>query len=162
MNIQTVVLTAGVLIMGLGCGHPGSVGTGGGGGARPEVVAQPKRFTQLVDGFSSLLDCQGATQGSVFNCEHELLLCPNGGFTLMLTDIMNEGRYTQQGQQVDGALEGSGDAPGRFTATLAQDGSTFTSPQLPGSHPWNRQLLSGAALTQAQDTCAAMEGRFWW
>ena len=151
-----------VLAWSVGCGHPGSQGATNPEVEPPEAQQQPMQFNQLVDGATSVEDCRAANQGSVFNCEHVLLLCPNGGFTLLLTDIMNEGRFSRDGQQVEAELEGGGDGPGRFSATLDAQESSLTSPQLGGEHRWLRQLLDAPARQQAVQSCQAIEGRTWW
>jgi hypothetical protein len=115
-------------------------------------------YASLADGFTTLESCQAAAQGSVFNCQRSLSLCRNGGFTLLVTDIINLGRYTQSGNQLTATLSGAGDAPAQFTATLNADG-TLTSKELAGQNPWEKQALSVAEEKRLGEDCAAFEQR---
>ena len=89
-------------------------------------------------------------------------MCPNGGYSLILTDIVNEGRFTRSGNNLSASQEGAGDGPGTFSATLENEGSRLSSPQLAGDHAWERKTLDSAEGQTVRDGCNAMEGRTWW
>jgi hypothetical protein len=150
------VLSAFLLLSALACGGPQPQVE------PPESQAQVLSFTRLVDGVASLAQCEAATVGSGFNCTQLLTLCPNGGYSLMVTDIMNEGTFTRTGNSVDATQQGSGDGPAHFSAVLETQETVLSSAELAGEHPWERQALTGTDAQQAADGCAAMEGRTWW
>ncbi|MBA3499345.1 MAG: hypothetical protein M4D80_09850 [Myxococcota bacterium] len=111
-------------------------------------------FEQLVDGFATLGECEAATQGSGFNCKRTLTLCDNGGFTLIVTDIVNEGRYDLDGKDVTATRASPGDGPSMFSLTLNASG--FESPELAGANPWAKTTVD------ASSECSTLEGRMWW
>src|SRR5438093_710912 len=60
----------------------------------------PLHLTQLADPFETLEQCLQASQNTIFNCYHWLDLCKNGGFSLVLTDIENEGAFLRSGYSI--------------------------------------------------------------
>ena len=44
----------------------------------------------------------------LYNCEPTLTLCPDGGFQLLVTDILNGGTYEIDGDELRGTLDGDG------------------------------------------------------
>jgi hypothetical protein len=125
----------------------------GGSSAANETVA----YQQLVEGFPDLATCLAMTEGELFNCTRSLTLCSNGGFELVVTDIVNEGLYTVEDRRIVATLAAPGDAPETFTFVPIPDG--LESPELGGTHPWRP---SGTEADQLDETCAALEGRTWW
>lgn len=118
------------------------------------ATVKTTQFQQLVEGFATLAECEAATQGSGFNCMRSLTLCDNGGFTLIVTDIVNEGRYDLDGEDVTATRASPGDGPSTFSLTLNATG--FESPELGSTNPWRK------TTADASGECAALEGRTWW
>ena len=126
----------------------------------PRVVGQDMLFTQLDDGFDTLEACLAATAGSVFNCNHALTLCKNGGFVLVVTDIANEGSFVEEGKTLRAFTSGSGDGPREFSLIL--DGDALTSRELSGRYLWNRRELTADQARRIDEDCSSLEGRTWW
>jgi hypothetical protein len=128
------------------------VACGGGSSSVDEDV----EYQQLVDGFPDLETCLAETEGELFNCTRWLVLCANGGFELVVTDIVNEGLYTIDGDVITLRLESPGDAPDKIT--FRESGEGLASSQLGGSQPW---LVTATGTESLESSCSALEGRTW-
>lgn len=126
----------------------------------PVAVAEVTKYARLVGPYETLAECRAATAGEVFNCEQSIVLCPNGAYILVVTDIVNEGSYVLDGDDVRGTQQDVGDGAATFTLRRAADG-TFTSAEL-GGRPWRPATLDAAEREDLVDDCAAIEGRRWW
>jgi hypothetical protein len=127
-----------------------------------ETVDENTRYVQLSDDFETLEACQAAAGGSAFACVRRLTLCTNGGYTLNVTDISNEGVYSIEGDTIVGRQGGAGDGPERFTGKLGPGRTSFTSPELSGRHPWRKVTLQGEERLRVDEDCEVLPGRDWW
>ena len=126
-------------------------------GAR--TLPSDRSFTQLVDGAATHEQCiANAPPG--FNCLHRLELCANGGFMLVVTDIINEGSYEVSGSSVSAVMRSPGDGPETFELTLTTEG--FTSAELAGQHPWLEREVFESDRERLATSCASLTGRHWW
>jgi hypothetical protein len=90
--------------------------------------------------------CRTANPDETFECVQSLVLCPNGDFTLRLTEVVNAGGYAlRPGNVVQALRRGSGDGPERFSGVADDDAGTFASetPELEGV--WTRVTMGAAA-----------------
>jgi hypothetical protein len=122
-----------------------------------KVITTDLQFQQLVDDALDLETCRAETAGTGFNCLRALTVCANGGFLLIVTDIVNEGRYTASNGVHVADRKSPGDGPAQFTFTLT--GDMLESTELAGDHSWERGNTAADSLA---DACGALEGRFWW
>jgi hypothetical protein len=60
----------------------------------------------------------------LFNCTPSLSLCADGSATILVTDIVNAGSYTETDDAITTAFE-SGDVPSEIEFTIADDGATL-------------------------------------
>lgn len=117
-------------------------------------------LTQLADPFETIEQCLQVTQDTEFNCYRWLNLCKNGGFNLVLTDIVNEGVFLRIGYSIQATQMGNGDGPAGFDGILADDGS-FTSQVLGGSRPFQNHVLTELDRINLDEDCSALAGRPW-
>jgi hypothetical protein len=158
------VLLSSLLITASACndeganGSSGSGGQGGGGGG----VAADRVYERLVDGFESEEACEQATAGTGFNCLNSLVLCQNSGFTLVVTDIINEGRCEPSGGSLLCTVLGPGDLGSGTELTVAPGDGTAEIAELAGDHPWVELERTEAEAASTADSCNALTGRTWW
>ena len=69
--------------------------------------------------YDDLSDCPN---DPLFNCTADLALCDDGRAVILVTDIINDGTYTQSGETIAAAW-GAGDVPAQVEFTLQSDGS---------------------------------------
>ena len=80
---------------------------------------------------------------------------------LVVTDILDEGFFTLQGNSVQAVQMGPGDGPRWFSGSLSADG-TFTSAELGDTRPFQSRVLSDRARSQLDAQCAQLEKLAWW
>lgn len=147
-----------VAALAAGCGDDGAAAVDA-GGPDASTLTGNRRFAQLIDGYDDLPRCQAEAPPGL-NCLRWLELCANGGFVLVVTDIVNEGTYVMAGSAVTATRQAPGDGPASFTLTLGAAG--FTSPELAGRHPWSIDTLDADEARGLAESCAALTGRTWW
>ena len=74
-----------------------------------------------------------------------------------MTDVVDEGRWHLDGEDLVAEMANPNDVPAHFTLRLVDD--TVESAALAGEHPW--ELVDAERETLDTD-CAFLEGRTWW
>jgi hypothetical protein len=144
-------------------GAGGQAGSGGqSGSAGGQGVTSDRSYARLVDDFGSEEACLQATSGTGFNCNNGLVLCQNSGFALLLTDIINEGRCTPNGESLLCTVLGPGDLAEDTKLTVTLGNATVDIPEIAGVHPWVEHEMTPDRVAYTADVCEAMTGRFWW
>jgi hypothetical protein len=119
------------------------------------VFDEDVRYERLADEYDDASQCPA---NGLPNCHAVFEFCANGGFTLVLTDIVEEGTYVREGNDLTMTFQP--DATSGFEAMLRTDG-TMDASEIGGRHPWLRIPLTAPDAAQLADTCAALEGRSW-
>jgi hypothetical protein len=90
------------------------------GPARTRHFAEERAYVRPL--FATVADCEAAQPaGFHVNCEQVLRFRPDGGAEVMVTDILNPGRYVIRGQRVEVELADSIELPGRLVFLLSPD-----------------------------------------
>jgi hypothetical protein len=108
-------------------------------------------YGRVVPPYQTVQACRDAVQDGLFNCRPSIVLCPDGRYELLVTDIINEGTYAIDGDELRFTMTGAGDAPDAFVGTIGDD-DTLASPDLPYS-PWPR--IDAAPYRDACETTPA-------
>ena len=119
------------------------------------VASDDARFLRLDDAFDDESQCP--TDG-LPNCHAVFDLCANGGFQLVFTDIAEEGLYWHDGETIIATFQP--DRSAMFEATVDERGQ-LDAPAIGGRHPWRRQPLDEAGVTQLESSCTALTTRPW-
>lgn len=144
--MKWLLLLAGLIA---GCGEDGA------------APASDRRFVRLVDGYSTLAECEASSSGTGFNCQQELNLCANGGFTIIVTDIGNEGVCTGT-RPLSCKTYTVGDL-GLFTELqIDLDRDPIEVKPLIGANPWVEQQLDEKWRLNVMDECESLTKRDWW
>jgi hypothetical protein len=143
---RSVMLSAVLLV---GCGDNGG------------DTATDRRFSRIVDPYTSVAECEASTTGTGFNCKQELDLCANGGFAIIVTDIVNEGICVGT-QQLTCTVYGSGDLGHGTQLKILLDRSPIEVKPLTGSNPWGEEQLDEQQRLALADNCENMTRRGWW
>ena len=99
-------------------------------------------YSRVLPPFETMEACRAASDESV-ECSQSLVFCPNGDFTLRLTDVVNAGGYAlRSGNVVQALRRGEGDGPMRFSGVADDEAGTFTTESEGLSGVWTR--VSGA------------------
>ncbi len=133
------------------------------GTALPELTTSTQ-YQQLLEGFDTLAACETAASSApsgFFNCTRQLTLCTNGGYSLIVTDIVNEGTFRITDVNIHGEQKGPGDGPTTFDATFNPE-HNVVSTMLSGTRPYQAQVLTAAGQASLDATCASFTQRSWW
>jgi hypothetical protein len=130
------------------------------------TFSEVREYRRLVDGFADLAACklfQKQNPKEFFNCENWIQFCKNGGFTLVVTDIGNEGKYQRvSSTTITANVLGAGDLSGAVDFVLNTATDSLAAARLAGSNQWQRATLTAPESAQVEQGCTALEGRDWW
>ena len=138
--------------------------TGCSSGSAPPELTTSTHYQQLLEGYDTLAACEqvaAVAPSGFFNCTRQLTLCTNGGYSLIVTDVVNEGIFHIADVNIHAEQKGAGDGPTTFDATFNAN-HDVVSTMLSGTRPYQAQVETAAGQAALDATCASFTQRTWW